>query len=172
MRQMYKKSTARSDEQAFHMHLRQPMLISEGKGSSIEEEAKSNSNLNLSTTSRSYKPGIIIPKSNVYSQHSGNSVSSNPNFGQHYQSTVPQNTSTQYFYPGQNHGMTMPAPSYRIPEQVHKPFPPQYKYSMGHIPQHPMYPTNQNFAPPMSVMKPSPPMFMKPAGIPEKSPLR
>ena len=71
MRMAYQKTGARSEEQAFNVNMKQQMLIPDNNGSLIEEEAKSNSNLNLSTSSRSYRPGIPKSKSSAYSNHSG-----------------------------------------------------------------------------------------------------
>ena len=72
MRAFYKKGAVRSDEQAFNFHMRQTPLADTVGSSCIEEENKSTSNLNLSTSSRSYKPGISKSNSIVESNGSSN----------------------------------------------------------------------------------------------------
>jgi hypothetical protein len=177
-RQAYGKTKAFSDDQAFEMHNRQPTLVPDVKGSLIEEEAKSSSNLNLSTSSRSYKPGVAKTNYSVYSQHSDNvSVSSKPNFGLHYPSNIPQSVNTQYYYPSQSPGIPMSAPGLLpgyhngIPDQTKKQFAPQYGYPMGMVPQHPMYQSSQMFVQPGVTMKSNLPIYPMSTGVPDKSSL-
>mmetsp|Transcript_5295 Transcript_5295/g.6061 ORF Transcript_5295/g.6061 Transcript_5295/m.6061 type:complete len:254 (+) Transcript_5295:511-1272(+) len=157
MRMAYQKGAARSEEQAFNPHVRQPMLMPDIKNSLIEEEIKSNSNLNLSTSSRSYRPGAIKPKSTIYSHHSAAmSVSSNSNY-QTPQFTNPNipapNSTPQYFYsnpPNNNlpmHTSNM-IPTYTKPipipiTEMHKPFPVQYNYPVNMVPPQSVYPPTQ-----------------------------
>lgn len=175
-RQAYGRTKASSDDQAFEIHNRQPTLVPNVKNSLIEEEAKSNSNLNLSTSSRSYKPGVAKSKYSAYSQHSDSmSVSSNPNFGLHYPNAIPQNVNPQYYYSSQSPGIQMSAPGLLpgyhngIPDQTKKQFPPQYGYPMGMVPQHPMYPGSQMFVQSGVAMKSNLPMYPMSSSVSDKS---
>jgi len=90
MREGYQKIPARSDEQSFLPHKRQQPLIVVGGNSLIEEENKSKSNLNLSTSSRSYKPGISKAKS-ICSDDSTSLFK--PSFSSYYPGQMPTNLS-------------------------------------------------------------------------------
>ena len=155
MRMAYQKTAARSEEQAFNVNMRQPILIPNNKSSLIEEEAKSSSNLNLSTSSRSYRPGSSKPKTNIYSHHSATmSVSSTSNYTtpQYNSTNMPGRQNSQFYYqnaaqnaPMQMHppGMIPTFPGKPIAEPIQKPYHPQYAYPVGMVPQQQMYPASQ-----------------------------
>lgn len=171
LRAIYQKGIARSDEQAFNFHMRQQVLTNNENDSLIEEEAKSTSNLNLSTSSRAYKPGITKSKSIIYSNESH---TLGPNlmgqFPAHFSSNLSQSSGSQYMYhPSNNvnvpmHPPTMmgyPGASGKVAhEPLNKGFPPQYNYPMGVMSQHPMYPQAHQGVP---FVQPSNPALLKQA---------
>lgn len=148
MRSFYKKAAVRSDEQAFNFHMRQQVFTDGVASSYIEEENKSTSNLNLSTSSRSYKPSAGKANSAVGSHDSFNisqPMQQNP-FVPNFQGPVRQQNSQEYFYKNVNTpNMPLPHmmnnfPSKVVPDQLPKPFPQQYNYGMGNMHPHPAYP--------------------------------
>jgi cold shock CspA family protein len=148
MRMAYQKAPARSDEQAFSVHMRQPILDPKSKDSLIEEEVKSSSNLNLSTSSRCYKPGIAKSKSTIYSQPSGamSVSSSGGGFVPHNSNTFPKASNQQYFGS---------SPMQQMPPGMMPGHYPQFNYPVGMMPtQQQMYPSQSStFAPGMAQLK-------------------
>uniref|UniRef100_A0A7S3NTR8 CSD domain-containing protein n=1 Tax=Euplotes crassus TaxID=5936 RepID=A0A7S3NTR8_EUPCR len=188
MRLAYQKgSGARSDEQAFNVQKRHPILMQNDKRSLIEEEVKSSSNLNLSTSSRSYKPGGPKSQHSFYSNPSGPmSVSSSSNYqAQKYPNGIPPQSNSHYFYqnPTANAlqipppGLTQKFPPKPIPDPSSRHFGPQYNYSMGMIQSQPMYPTTaqtsgtSSFAPTQPKPLTTTPMYTKPSTLTNDRPL-
>lgn len=152
MRMMYQKTTARSDEQAFNIHMRQkPMLPADG--SLIEEENKSSSNLNLSTSSRSYKPGFNKSRSTAFGPEVNSGTKLPPTHFGHFPGNMSQ-TSGQPMYQQPNQNMMMqPSPMMGFPKPPMDPIKqqfPQYPYPMNVPTQPGMFPSKPpGYTPPM-----------------------
>jgi cold shock CspA family protein len=148
---MYQRYTARSDEQALNVHMRQPILEIGDKHSLIEEENKSGSQLNLSTSSRSYRPGFNKSKSTVYSNDG--SVLSTPQtnvYPQTYHQSMIQGKNQQYFFanpmtqmPPVNSGTMINYSNNPMTDQMGNPYAGHYNYPMGMMVQPPMMHSGQ-----------------------------
>lgn len=133
LRAIYQKGIARSDEQAFNFHMRQQILTNNENDSLIEEEAKCTSNLNLSTSSRAYRPGIT--KSKSISQSSGSQYMYHP----FSTVNVPLHPPPMMGYPSTSGKI--------IHEPINPGYAPQYNFPMGMMSQHPMYPSTHQSVP-------------------------
>ena len=137
-RDKYQRSSVRSDDQHFNFHTRQSELVVPNKNPLIEEETKSGNNLNLSTSSRSYRPGISKSKSIIFQNEDQSlSTSQKPVYFPNYQPSMLHPENQQFVH--------QPAPQ-NIPmggnAMINQQIPPHYNYSMG-IPPPGMVPISQ-----------------------------
>lgn len=134
MKMLYKKGDAKSEDKSFQSLYRHPILSLEGPNSLIEEENKTKSNLNLSTSSRSYKPGMMKAKSmhgnaanpTIHQPYAGKYTSPTTLTSPPIQQQFPYNsTNVGYVQPNAMMGNEM------MMHQIQAGIPPQYAYPMS-----------------------------------------